>query len=408
MRASQLAFVLAALSLGGSSALAQTFPICSDTFDYPFPGLLDGQNGGQGWADAWSVGANIDDIVIQANPPTNPNNPFPWTADDGIGNYIQQALEFGGATRTPDQTGHDDVVQNGYFGKDGSTIWVSFTTWNFQQFGVHFGALGFYDGNNEQWIVGAPWGYDAYGLDTCPGFGCVSFIPGTDDTIPARLVTRIDYMPGNDRVRMWVDPVEEHPLDNPDLDVMIPDLPWNKIRFWSGGNASLYYWDALEIEKGVPVPPVAYCFGDTPSVATCPCGNQGQIGEGCANSTGHGTVIAATGTQGVIADDFGIDATFLVPGQPALLFSADNAINGGLGIPFGDGFRCAGGNIRRLGVRQADAQGQASWGPGLSAAGGWTAGDTRRFQAWYRDPLGTPCGTGFNLSHGLEVFFSLY
>jgi hypothetical protein len=60
----------------------------------------------------------------------------------------------------------------------------------------------------------------------------------------------------------------------------------------------------------------------------------------------------------------------------------------------------------RLGVRVPDAQGSASWGPGLTAAGGWASGDTRYFQCWYRDPSGSPCGALFNLTHGVETTFA--
>ena len=70
-------------------------------------------------------------------------------------------------------------------------------------------------------------------------------------------------------------------------------------------------------------------------------------------------------------------------------------MNGGQGIPFGDGLRCAGAGVVRLGVAHPDGLGEASWGPGLRSAGGWSAGDVRRFQVWYRDPSGSPCGFGF-------------
>jgi hypothetical protein len=30
-------------------------------------------------------------------------------------------------------------------------------------------------------------------------------------------------------------------------------------------------------------------------------------------------------------------------------------------------------------------------------------GDIRRYQAWFRDPFGGPCGSGFNLSNGYEI-----
>lgn len=116
-------------------------------------------------------------------------------------------------------------------------------------------------------------------------------------------------------------------------------------------------------------------------------------------------MLVSTGSSSVSADDLGIDASNLLPGQPALLFAGDNALNGGDGLPFGDGLRCVGGNVERLGVRQPDAQGAASWGPGIASQGGLCAGQTKRFQVWYRDPVGSPCGAGFNLSHGLEVTF---
>jgi hypothetical protein len=152
-------------------------------------------------------------------------------------------------------------------------------------------------------------------------------------------------------------------------------------------------------------PGTAYCFGDG-TASICPCGNPGGSGEGCANSTGAGAVLTASGSTSLAADDLGFDATGLLPAQPALLFVGENAVNGGNGIAFGDGLRCAGLNVVRLGVMLPDAAGAASWGPGLGALGGWSSGDTRYFQAWYRDPIGSPCGAGFNLSNGMEEIFT--
>ena len=59
----------------------------------------------------------------------------------------------------------------------------------------------------------------------------------------------------------------------------------------------------------------------------------------------------------------------------------------------------------RLGVRTPAASGDASWGPGLAALSGYVPGQTVRFQVWYRDPLASPCGAGFNLSNALSVPF---
>jgi hypothetical protein len=156
------------------------------------------------------------------------------------------------------------------------------------------------------------------------------------------------------------------------------------------------------------IPPSAgtpYCFGDG-SATTCPCGNAGAGGEGCANSGGSGATLVSTGSASVVLDDMGMDASKLLPGEPALLFSADNMIAGGNGILFGDGLRCAGTNVVRLGTRSPDASGNASWSGGMAGQGGWVAGDTRYFQTWYRDPLLGPCASGFNLSHGVGVTFA--
>jgi hypothetical protein len=148
----------------------------------------------------------------------------------------------------------------------------------------------------------------------------------------------------------------------------------------------------------------SYCSGDG-SARACPCGNTGSTEQGCANSTGAGATLSAGGSASVTADDLVLQAAQLVPTQPALLFAGLNRVQGGNGTLFGDGLRCAGGTIKRLGVRQPDALGAAAWGPGLGPLGGWSAGDTRRLQVWYRDPLASPCGAGFNLSNGFELSF---
>jgi hypothetical protein len=146
----------------------------------------------------------------------------------------------------------------------------------------------------------------------------------------------------------------------------------------------------------------AYCTGDSP---LCPCGNLGSAGTGCANSIGVGATLEGTGTDGIANDDLVLEVTQLPPGAPALLFVGTAAVNGGLGAPFGDGLRCVGGAVVRLGVRFADPIGFAEWGPGYAAQQGWAIGDTRYFQVWYRNLAG-PCGNGFNLSNGLQVTFT--
>jgi hypothetical protein len=149
----------------------------------------------------------------------------------------------------------------------------------------------------------------------------------------------------------------------------------------------------------------AFCFC-TGSGTAAPCGNTSTAGRGCRNSSGLGAILAGAGSASVTANDLTLTAAGLLPNQPALLFAGNNAVNGGNGTHFGDGLRCAGGGLARLGIRFPNAQGVASWGPNLGALGGWSAGQTRRLQGWYRDPQNSPCGNPFNLTNGYEVTFT--
>ncbi|MCB9914869.1 MAG: hypothetical protein H6828_06920 [Planctomycetes bacterium] len=151
-------------------------------------------------------------------------------------------------------------------------------------------------------------------------------------------------------------------------------------------------------------PGTAYCFGDglgTP----CPCGNDNDGSypfAGCANGyEGGGASLLGFGSPKVSADTLVLDVNGAPPGQPGLFFRADNRVNGGQGNVFGDGLRCAGGNVVRLQVVFTDALGHAA---STAAAGaGLVAGDLKRYQFWYRNPGTTPCGSAFNLTNGYEI-----
>lgn len=177
------------------------------------------------------------------------------------------------------------------------------------------------------------------------------------------------------------------------------------------------FFDDLSITGGSGGPPgTKYCFGDG-SGTPCPCGNNGAAGGGCANSTGNGGVLEGSGTSTVSAHDLVLTATSVRPSQPGLFFQALNAPNGGNGVVFGDGLRCAGGGVIRLGVGFASASGciatdnscgNINGGPiDIATKGGVSPGDLRRYQYWYRDPgTGSPCGATFNLSNGYTVLWN--
>jgi hypothetical protein len=161
--------------------------------------------------------------------------------------------------------------------------------------------------------------------------------------------------------------------------------------------------DGVPDECGAGIP---FCLGDGTDV-NCPCGNLGGPGEGCGNSTAdamtpfRGSLLFSTGTASVGSDDLGFSGSQLPGGKPCLLFSGNASTNAILG----DGVRCVGVQIKRYPIVISSAGGDANWGPNLQSTGLWGSGDTRYFQIWYRDPSGSPCGNGFNLSSGVQVNF---
>jgi hypothetical protein len=114
-----------------------------------------------------------------------------------------------------------------------------------------------------------------------------------------------------------------------------------------------------------------------------------------SNSTGNPAHLMITGSDSLADNNFVITAA-PVPNQPGIFFYGTTQIN----FPFGNGFRCAGGALQRLGItfasgnvltREASAE--------LIAFG--SAGLTRNFQAWYRDPAGG--GLSFNFSDAASI-----
>ncbi len=166
---------------------------------------------------------------------------------------------------------------------------------------------------------------------------------------------------------------------------------------WNGGTTSVYTVSEGEFER--------FGFGDG-TATPCPCGNPSSqyLDQGCENSTGRGGKLSVTGTDSASADDLRLIACNLVPGNPSLLYSGPNRLNGGDGVVFGNGLRLVGGFITRLGLHTPDGNGRAVWGPGLGASSGWPVGSSLHFQVWYRDPFHA-CVDVFNLTNGLSVRF---
>jgi len=165
-------------------------------------------------------------------------------------------------------------------------------------------------------------------------------------------------------------------------------------QFTSGAHFQVDY---LPVGQG---PGVGYCFG-----SSCPCGND-DPNAGCANSTGSGALLSASGFASVASDDL----DFVVSGMPANQIGRVYTGQNQALVPFGNGRRCVGGGstgLIRFPVGTAGAVGTMSLNGVISTAqgispGSLAAGSTWNFQTWYRDPTG-PCGNGFNFSNALRI-----
>ncbi len=161
--------------------------------------------------------------------------------------------------------------------------------------------------------------------------------------------------------------------------------------------------DACGTLAGAP-----FCTGDGSGTA-CPCGpSPGLNREGCPNSVNgvNGGRLEAIGTASLSADSVLLRALRLPGSTSALFFQGTQRVQGGAGELFGDGLRCAGGSVLRLGTKQAVA-GQVEY-PGagdarVSVRGAIAAPGTRTYQVWYRNTANYCTPAAFNLTNGWEL-----
>ncbi len=159
---------------------------------------------------------------------------------------------------------------------------------------------------------------------------------------------------------------------------------------------------------GAPLcPTIPFCFGDGSGTA-CPCGNTSAPGanSGCLNSLAMGGHLTSIGNASIAADTFTLVATGMLNGS-ALYFQGTTQVNGGLGVVFGDGLRCAGGTISRLSAGVMNVGGASQYpSPGdplISVTGSDSAGSVRTYQCWYRNAGAFCAPATFNLTNGLQT-----
>jgi Tol biopolymer transport system component len=168
--------------------------------------------------------------------------------------------------------------------------------------------------------------------------------------------------------------------------------------------------DVFARSCGAAPPPGAFCSGDGSGTA-CPCGNAGLAGHGCENSfTTGGGLLSSTGASKLSNETFTLAVSGLPTFASALYFQGDQQVAAGAGAPFGDGLRCAGGNVLRIGARLSVAGGSqfgyaVPGDPLISVKGMIPQGTVsiRFYQAWYRNMASFCMPEPYNLTNGLTV-----
>lgn len=120
------------------------------------------------------------------------------------------------------------------------------------------------------------------------------------------------------------------------------------------------------------------------------------------NSVGAGGRMGFDGSASLAANDLTLKADQLPAGQPGLFFYGRDQVQ----VPFGNGLRCAGGQIVRLPLTMTTAAGAVAFDVDSSALPGGdviAVGEYVYFQYWYRDPAAG--GPAFSFTDGLAARF---
>jgi hypothetical protein len=176
-----------------------------------------------------------------------------------------------------------------------------------------------------------------------------------------------------------------------------------------GERSGSLQWDGLVLRLNRTA--VEYCFGDGSSTP-CPCANASDPKQhaGCTNALGLGARLVDEGASSLAADTL-VLAGSQMPDGDALYFQGTSSISGGAGEPFGDGLRCVGGTLIRLGST-TNVGGASRFpdvgDPSVSVRGLVTTPGTRRsYQVWYRDSSAFCTPDTFNFSNGLLITWTL-
>jgi subtilase family serine protease len=191
-----------------------------------------------------------------------------------------------------------------------------------------------------------------------------------------------------------------------------PHAGWDTCVGWGPMDCTAFATAVVCNTGGCTGPFTAFCFGDgqDPLVTTlCPCFNFGATNHGCANSVNaSGAVLSATGTTS--PDTVTLTSAGELNSSLSIFLQGDANTNSG--ILFGDGVRCASGQLKRLYTYNAvggTVSAPAAFDPPITTQSANLGapippGSKRYYQTYYRDPnLGFCSGMGFNVTNGMQV-----
>ena len=301
---------------------------------------------------------------------------------------------FGQVSGTPSATGFIQVAA----GRDHSLALRtngSIVSWGYDTFGQVAntpGGTGFTHlagGSDHSLAVRADgsiaaWGFDSDGqvLNTPLGAGFVQVSAGQYHSLALR---------SNGSIQSW----------GYDADGQVANTPagtgFTQLAVGSGRHSL-----ALNVNTGE-----AFCFGDG-SGTLCPCFSHGNIGEGCASTSGlGGAKLSALGSATFTNDSLGLHVSGIPGSKPGLCVKGSLQLGGGNGNPIGDGLLCTAPQIRSQ-VILSDVSGSLSMDNWKGQSFGTfpnatNVGAPTYYQWWYRDASNPCTGAGFNFSNGWMV-----
>ncbi|MFO1010505.1 MAG: hypothetical protein U1F29_10625 [Planctomycetota bacterium] len=153
----------------------------------------------------------------------------------------------------------------------------------------------------------------------------------------------------------------------------------------------------------------SFCAGDGVDAhvtTACPCGNVGGVGRGCAWHAGPmGALLAASGTTN--PDALVLTASGMPASAPSTIFLKGDVLIPG-GVVFGDGVRCVGGNLIRLGTKTnvgGAAQYPEAGNVAISVRGQTPVGSGAigYYQTYYRNAAVFCTSSTFNVTNAVRV-----